>query len=244
MTAAWMLCLLGTAALSLLMAANGQWRKHPALFVYLLILTVQSLALWALFTSRWYSVVYYGLGMAAQITELWVMVELSLQVTAASPAVDRLLRTAIPVFALFTLLWTSYGALNEARVYPSLVGIASRLDSAVSLSWAATLILLVLLISGAGCQFSHGARGIASGFLLEVLSSNVTAYLYIHTPSVSYLSNFKTITYGATILVWTATLARPHGLPNLARLQAIPPHALALTADPLNGPLTKGISGQ
>jgi hypothetical protein len=241
MTASWMLCLLGTITLSALMAANGSWRKYPALFVFLLLIVMQSLVCWTLWHSHAYRFAYYGFAIAEQLTELWIMVELSTQVTSASPSVERFIRRAIPTFALLTLLWCAFHAPKLPSESPRLVRIASHLDTAVSLSWTATLIAVLVLIMAAGCQFSQGARGIAIGFMLEEMASNVTAYLYVHAPDVQYLSTVKTVTYGATLLIWAVSLALPHGMHHLARMQAIPPHALDLTAAPLNGPSGKGV---
>lgn len=206
MNAPWMLCLTGTAVLAALMASNGSWRRHPSLFVYLLLIVAQSLVCWALWDSHAYSTAYYSFNAAEQVTQLWIMIEISTKVTAAGRKSARLIRAGVLTVTSVSAIWVLSG-VREASAF------LARLDSAVSLAWAGSFVLVVAAILFAGVQFSHGARGIATGFLVELLTGNIAAWLYVHGVHSALISPLKILSYGACVIVWTVTLVTPRLYP-------------------------------
>jgi hypothetical protein len=206
----WAIGTIATVALIVLMLVSGYIRRWPSVFCYLSLITILSVFCVLAKGFRSHVAYFYGywiIQFLIDIARVWIIVQIALSVAGVTPWLRRVLSRGVLAFTVAALTVCAYISFRDSmQGWDWIVYIVQHLEIAVQLSLCLTLTLLVCGAKGVGIQWS-GVRLITSGLLLEVLSSDLSPYLYRHFQTVS-VTAIVSVSYLVTIGLWGLSVIR------------------------------------
>lgn len=211
----WLAVLVGQIALAVRMIAAGSWRRWPSLFCFITILSCKDAVRVAnAVTARnpyvdfW---TFWLASFAAEIVEVWIMVEITNAAVGISRVVRAILTNGIVAIAATSLTGSAALAMNQkTSCVAQFCYVARRLDSAVAIAW---LVSFILVATGTRifADWPDGMRGIVIGFSLELTAASYLGWWSAQHGNAD-LSNAKSAIYLISLILWAASTASPSPL--------------------------------
>lgn len=204
----WLCSTLASAVLALLMIYTGQWRRWPALFAFLAIVSIEYPVLLALWRSHAYLLVYWAFSLALEACEVFLLIEIACELVGPIEPLRRILRQSIPGMAV--VLLGAFGVLSFSEPWPAearLAWCASHYDTAVSLALLVTVTGIIAAASLGKIQFSHGVRPIVAGLFIESMCTCVVSFLSVYFPQIHNLEVWKSCCFTLCLLIWFFSFA-------------------------------------
>jgi hypothetical protein len=180
--------------------------RWPALFAFLAIESLRDVIGWWAFThwARLYWWNYYAGDLLIWGFKLALLVEIGSKL-CPSFGVPAMLRRYIPIFAFIVSTVLAVSTLHQA----GMVEWCRKVDFALSVGCATSVVMLYGCAISLKVQFSHGVKPIALGFLLETGSAYVLSYLAALDTNVTKLfSSGNSLIYLIALLCFAAPLWR------------------------------------
>jgi len=207
----WATGTVATVALAILSYFTGHFRRWPSLFTYLSLIAIKSV--WCALSNHFQSPACYFYGFWSfqsliDMSQVWIIVQIALRVAGVTPSLRRALVRGVPLFTLAAFVASLYvSLLDPIEQFERIVYVVQHVEVAIDLAICITATLLVWVTSGVGIQWSGGVRGVSSGILLEVLTSEISNSLVLRYP-VATLNAIKSVSYLATMALWAVSLFR------------------------------------
>lgn len=205
------------SALLIQMARRPSWVSWPSLFTLLCLLSVRDLiALADVLVWRQPAVYFWSfwiISFMAELTEIWVMVEIGRKVTSASHVLACIIRVSVPLISIGFLaaaLFSSFRAPIPA--YARVVYVVAHVDQAIAAAWVLAVSSCFWFGEAVGFQCSGATGIVVLGFFVETLSASAASWLWaLGIGSQSLLSEWKGAAYVLSLLLWTAGMRRRAG---------------------------------
>lgn len=209
--ALWGIVIFGEWVLCIRIVLKGAVRRWPSLFLFVLVLALRDsvrVCDRVIWNSRLFSFFsFWGFSFLAEGLEVWIMVQIGLALAGVSPRSRRLIRTLVPLIALtLGTAAVAYAFYENLPNYARICYVVTHVDQGISFAWLGVLLLVLIPAEIFGIQWSHGVRGIAIGFALEVIATSSYTWLTLNSVDVLLLSRIKSVIYLASLAIWGASL--------------------------------------
>lgn len=220
-------------ALALIMMRGGFWKRWPSLFALVLWLTVKSLALFAI--SQWmadsdlrpllYFWVYWAAELIAELLEVWVIIQICIDLIGISAKLRRRIAMGVPVLSILSLSISIFLALQTSvPFYNTVMRTVNYMDRAVSLAWLCSFLVVVLGSEVLGIEWTTEGRLVAIGLSLDCMGSTLASWFGFLLPKAVTPFDLKGIIYLLALSAWagifTAKKSDPETLPSVEVLSA------------------------
>lgn len=208
----WAIGTAATCALAILMYVTGHCRRWPSLFCYLIFMAAQ--AFWCApaklyWTPSHYFYGFYVLQLLVDGSMVWMIVQIALKVAGITPWLRSKLVQGIPLCTLAALVVFMHLSFSDPmRDCERIVYVVEHVEVAIDLALCFTVTSLIYLTKGVGIQWA-GVRGVTSGLMLEVLTSDLSGYVHIHFPSAA-INAARGASYLGTVLIWGTSILLLH----------------------------------
>lgn len=208
----WILTASAQATVLGAMVLAQSWRRWPSLFAFLLILNIRevTLAVAVMAGSNFaYFWCYWILGAIAQVAELFVILEICRCLVRGTARLERFVARAVPAGSIVVMVITAILAItDDTPGFYKITAVVQRWDVAVCLGWLVVFLGVILGSRGAGIQWSHGAREIGVGFLIETVSTTISSLFILYFHRSVALGAVRGVIYIATLTIWLLALLR------------------------------------
>ncbi len=201
----------GTVLLAGMMLITGHLRRWPYVFGYLSLISCQSLfcaaARW-LHSDFYYFWGYWFIESLIDLSILCMVVQIGLRVVGVTEWLRDLITCGVPTIAALAFLGTLWICFQDPiPSYQRVVYIIQHVEISIDIATCVTATALVWVTRGAGVQWSGGVRGVTSGLLLEVLTSEICDFLYLRC-QVAAINAVKSASFMVTLAIWGVSVVR------------------------------------
>lgn len=224
----WTLVLILQPVVAVVMISKGLWRRWPSVFAFLCFRSIISFALLGMTVAMpdtdtraaAYFYTYWGGTAVGELLQVWMLLQIALDLGGASKVIRRRLCYSIPAISLAALtisVLLSFSAPMTAT--GRIVTVVIDLDKAFSLGWLFSFLAVAVFSEFLGIEWSPVSLGIAIGMAVEALGQTVVTWaLSIWASSWNHLSELAGIFYCVCLLTWGTSFFRRQYPP-----PAIPP---------------------
>jgi hypothetical protein len=202
----WFAVILAQSVAAAWIAATGSWRRWPSLLSFLLVLSARDMLrladylVWQSPALEFWS--YWWASLAAELAEVWIVLQITLELAGATPRLRRTIVQAVPGLGGVCMALALAMALQPYQpMYVCLSRMVLMLDQTVLY-----LFMAVALMGSLFAEWSGGVRGIALGFALELTSGSSASWLTLHNLNPEVVAHLKSVVYLTSLAVWVASM--------------------------------------
>lgn len=211
----WLAVIFLEGALAIRMASTGAHRRWRGLFALVLVLLSRNsirLAAILIFRNPFLDFYTFWAGeLLAYAAKVWMLVDIGVALAGVSEWSRRTIRQSVPLlagFAVFVSVFSAFAHHSYDNLYAWFYFIAQRADIGVALAFLTTFLVLALTSDAIGIEWSHGARGVAGGLILDLVSCSLANWLTVHSSLQHLYANCKSATFMVSLVIWIATTGR------------------------------------
>lgn len=216
--AAWVVAIAFQPALVVLMYARRVWRRWLSLFTFLIVKSVGSFALLAIYLgihdpfrqAAVYFYTYWLFAFASALVQIWMIIQIGCEMAGVSRRVRYWIAQGICCCAAIDLGITLVVAFQMTNpLWGRIAHIVLSLNKAVNLAWLVTFMTAVLAYEFLGIRGFDSVRGISIGFAIEAVGATAASWLFGAVRNVSAVSDAQEIIYIVALVVWTVAITPP-----------------------------------
>jgi hypothetical protein len=216
----WLLTFCLESAAAVFICKRGFAKRWPSLVSFLAIKSAIDLILIGVTLANFlgdariaiYFDIYWGGNALAAIAEMWMVIQIGVELISASPKAVRWVLVGAPLIAAtgvfvfsFLSIWPDFGSGPKLELVSAVVGV----DRIVALSWLATFLCIAAFSDLMGIRWRRHPFGIAIGFaILSTSEITVSWFIEYSFHKAQLLSEISGGAYLLSLASWCVALAK------------------------------------